>query len=225
MLIPSMRAFAKREYGRLTRRHQIAAYLRVTKQPRLNLGCGYNILKGWMNVDIDGGRHGTVFMDASNTWPLPSDAFDAILCEHMIEHVPKEAGQHLLSEAFRVLRPGGRIRVITPDLIAMAKLILNPEISEHYRYIQFLAKLHGKPQISGCDAMNYMFYCYGHRYIYTTEELKQHFRSAGFDDVVESRGGQPTHEIFFGVEDHPNLTGLQNAAMEAFAIEARKPLG
>jgi predicted SAM-dependent methyltransferase len=223
MVTSSIRTLVKRAYVRLAGRRQIAAYLSATKCPRLNLGCGYNVLDGWMNVDLEGGRHGTIFMDATSTWPLPDNAFDAILCEHMIEHVPKDAGIHLLAEAFRVLLPGGRIRVITPDLSAVAKLVFNPAVPEYREYLEFLAKFHDKAEMSGCDAVNVMFYCYGHKYIYTRDELKLHFRLTGFDDVVESRGGQPVHALFYGVEDHPNLTGLKNAAMEAFAIEAIKP--
>jgi predicted SAM-dependent methyltransferase len=224
MSIPSVRAIIKRVYGRLAYRHQIAAYLAASEQPRLNLGCGYNTLEGWMNVDLEGGRHGSIYMNATRSWPLPDDTFDAILCEHMIEHLPKELGAQLLVEAFRVLRPGGRIRVVTPDLVAMAKLILDPSRPEFHQYLEFVAKLHGRAQISGCDALNYMFYCYGHKYIYTVEELKQRFRATGFDEVAETRAGQPIHEVFHGAEGHPKFMGLENDAMEALKPSLRSTL-
>jgi SAM-dependent methyltransferase len=222
MLSKFIRRGAKYIYGRMACTAQIAGYLRETKQPRLNVGCGQNVLDGWLNVDLEGGRHGTVFMDASRRWPLNENSFDAILCEHTIEHMPKEAGRHLLAEARRVLRPGGQIRVVTPDLGAMAKMILDPSRSEHRQYLRFVAGFHGKVEISNCDATNYLFYSYGHRYIYTVEELAQHVRLAGFDNIVETRAGHPVHDAFHGAEGHPNFMGLENDAFEAFGIEGTK---
>jgi predicted SAM-dependent methyltransferase len=223
MSIAALRARASRVYGGLAYRRQIAEYFGTTVQPRLNVGCGHNTLEGWMNVDLHGGRHGSIFMDASRRWPLPNNAFDAILCEHLIEHLPKDVGLHLLVEAFRVLKPSGKIRVVTPDLNAMARLILDPSTPEHCQYLHFVAEFHGKPQISNCDAVNYIFYWYGHRYIYTVEELTRHFRAVGFGELVETRAGRPVHEIFRWAEGHPNFMGLENDAMEAFALEAVKP--
>jgi len=44
--------------------------------------------------------------------PLPDNSFDLVLCAETIEHVRDV--QLLLSEARRVLRPGGRLAVTTP---------------------------------------------------------------------------------------------------------------
>jgi SAM-dependent methyltransferase len=223
MITDRARSLARRTYGRLAYRRQIAAYLSDTGSTRLNLGCGYNVLKGWLNVDLEGGRHGSVFMDASRRWPLPANSFDAILCEHMIEHMPKDVGIHLLAEAFRVLKPRGIIRVVTPDLAVMASLILQPHKAEYASYLRFVGQFHGAPQLGPCDAVNTMFYCYGHRYIYTVDELQGRMQSAGFDEVSVGRAGHPIHEIFRGAEGHPNFMGLENDALEAFALEAVKP--
>jgi predicted SAM-dependent methyltransferase len=180
MSLTNIRRLARWVYRRLAYRNQISAYLRASEQPRLNLGCGQNILPGWMNVDLEGGRHGSIFMDATRPWPLPDNTFDAILCEHMIEHVPKDTGRHILSEGFRVLKPTARIRVVTPDLSSMAQLILDPMCPAFNSYLKFVAAFHSKSHISSGDAINYLFYHYGHRYIYTTAELRRHFEEVGF---------------------------------------------
>lgn len=223
MITKSIRKGGRYVYGRAAQTTQIARYFRQFKQPRLNVGCGHNVLHGWLNVDLQGGRHGTVFMDATRRWPFDEKSFDAILCEHTIEHMPKDAGAHLLAEALRVLRPGRRIRVVTPDLGAMARLILDPLRPECREYLHFVASFRGKAEISTCDALNYLFYSYGHKYIYTVDELAQVVRLAGFDNIVETRAGHPLHETFHGVEGHPNFMGLENDAFEAFALEAAKP--
>jgi SAM-dependent methyltransferase len=43
---------------------------------------------------------------------LPDDAFDLILCSHVLEHVPND--RTAISELHRVLRPGGTALVLTP---------------------------------------------------------------------------------------------------------------
>ena len=41
------------------------------------------------------------FMDATKTWPHEDGVFDAVLSEHMIEHISDEDGTRFLQEAFR----------------------------------------------------------------------------------------------------------------------------
>jgi ubiquinone/menaquinone biosynthesis C-methylase UbiE len=45
--------------------------------------------------------------------PFPDSSFSCVLCSQVIEHVPKDAP--ILDELCRVLRPGGRIALGTPD--------------------------------------------------------------------------------------------------------------
>ena len=53
-----------------------------------------------------------VALAADEPLPLPDNAFDLVLCAETLEHVRDV--QLLLSEARRVLRPGGRLAVTTP---------------------------------------------------------------------------------------------------------------
>ena len=53
-----------------------------------------------------------VVLEPDAPLPLPDNAFDLVLCAETIEHVRDVA--LLLSEARRVLRPGGRLAVTTP---------------------------------------------------------------------------------------------------------------
>ena len=47
--------------------------------------------------------------------PFADGAVDLIYCSHVIEHVPNEVVANMFKEAFRVLKPGGGIRVACPD--------------------------------------------------------------------------------------------------------------
>ena len=45
--------------------------------------------------------------------PFPDDTFDCVLCCEVVEHVPRDPSP--IAELVRVLRPGGRLVLSTPD--------------------------------------------------------------------------------------------------------------
>ena len=164
-------------------------------------------------------------MDATKPLLLGDGTFEAILCEHMIEHIPKSAAIDLVGEMRRVLQPGGIARIVTPDLNWFSRRILDPVPAgapdEQYR--EFLRGWHHQADVSWCDAINLCFYEHGHRYIWSIEELRHAMEAAGFVDIVVTRAGRPAATVFAGAEGHPKLMGEQPNALEAFGIEGRAP--
>lgn len=83
----------------------------------------------------------TVELEPDTPLPLPDNAFDLVLCADTIEHVRDV--QLLLSEARRVLRPGGRIAVTTPahsrltglDVLTRGFERRFPPLSPHLRFL------------------------------------------------------------------------------------------
>jgi len=85
----------------------------------VNLGCGTIAHPKWHNFDLMPRVPGVVAIDASGRIPLPSGSVDACFSSHVLEHVPLDAARAFIDEQFRVLRPGGIIRVVVPDLEAV----------------------------------------------------------------------------------------------------------
>lgn len=48
-----------------------------------------------------------------DAFPWTEDSFDAVSCFHLIEHLPDIS--HLLNETVRILKPGGRLMIETPQ--------------------------------------------------------------------------------------------------------------
>lgn len=207
---------------RLTAQYELQRYLRDNPEPKLNIGAGGNRIPGWLNVDLFP-PPGVTHMDASLRWPFETGSIHAVLCEHMIEHVPKSLGEHILRETRRVLKPGGWLRVVTPDLNWFSSRILAPASQAEEAYLTYLSGFLGKPVDSWCDAINLCFYEHGHQYIWSIEELKASLVRAGFSDFQITRAAMPVQDVFHGVEGHPRLVGVENDAIEAFAIEAMAP--
>jgi len=79
---------------------------------KINLGCGMNILKGWVNLDC-AALPGVDVVHDLNVVPLPfeDECADEILCEDVLEHVDYIP---LLRDCHRILQPGGRMRIEVP---------------------------------------------------------------------------------------------------------------
>lgn len=82
----------------------------------LNLGCGGNFHSEWVNVDFTKTGPEVIAHNLLKPLPFAEDCFDAVYHSHVLEHMPKRYAPEFLSECWRVLKPGGVLRVVVPDL-------------------------------------------------------------------------------------------------------------
>jgi predicted SAM-dependent methyltransferase len=87
---------------------------------KLNLGCGNRYHKAWTNVDFNLAADEILAHNLLKGIPFNSESFDVIYHSHLLEHFPKAYAPEFLNECFRVLKPGGIIRVVVPDLEQIA---------------------------------------------------------------------------------------------------------
>jgi len=80
---------------------------------KLNLGCGQKLLPGYVNCDVLPHIPADQHFDL-NTFPYPfaSDSVDEILMDNVLEHLDDVGA--VMGELHRLLRPGGRLRVLVP---------------------------------------------------------------------------------------------------------------
>lgn len=91
----------------------------------LNLGCGQKFHKDWVNVDFYSNSEHVIAHNLLNGIPFSAVEFDVVYHSHVLEHFSKEDGKKFLAECFRVLKPGGIIRIAVPDLEQIVKNYLN----------------------------------------------------------------------------------------------------
>ena len=96
-----------------------------TTAPRmLNLGCGHRFHPDWVNVDIAPQSPEVMKCDVSRGIPFPDQTFDVVYHSSMIEHFRRDDAPRFIAECLRVLKPGGVIRIATPDLEQICELYL-----------------------------------------------------------------------------------------------------
>lgn len=95
-------------------RRQAAALVESLESVNLHLGCGWNRLDGWINIDLVGGKTDLAW-DLRRPLPFARGSVDAVFLEHVFEHMTYSETLTVLGHVKRVLKPGGVLRVGVPD--------------------------------------------------------------------------------------------------------------
>ncbi|MBI1286901.1 MAG: methyltransferase domain-containing protein [Flavobacteriales bacterium] len=152
---------------------------------KLHLGCGRRKVTGFLNADIMGSDFDMDF--GVGVLPLPSDHFEAIVSQEVIEHL--ELTQELiplLRELKRILKSGGELWLSCPDM---------QKVCANYMKDKGVALLEDrKKRIPDFDLgdmpvqhiINHLFHQDGeHKNLYDFELLEWAIKKAGFSDIKE----------------------------------------
>lgn len=90
----------------------------------LNLGCGSRFHKDWVNLDKHPTNSQVQKYDIQHGIPFPENTFDMVYHSHLLEHLSLDKVSSFTKECFRVLKPGGILRVVVPDLEQISRLYL-----------------------------------------------------------------------------------------------------
>ena len=221
----SLRFRLRQQYWRWTAPGKISAYLRDASTPKLQIGAGYNLLRGWLNTTLYPFAKGAVYLDASQPFPIPSAAFDYVFSEHVIEHIEFEEAATMLGESARILKRGGRIRLATPDLAQIIALYAQPDGRRQQEYIRWIMD-NFRPRVGAYNpahVINQSFHGWRHKFIYDEPTLVTALEAAGFTAVTRVEPGQSGDENLRGIEQHGEYVG-SDAAMryETMVFEAMK---
>lgn len=88
----------------------------------VNLGCGVNTSKEFVNVDAVPQEKTHFIADIQRLFMFPDNSVDLIYASHVIEHIPRTHLERTIAEWFRALRPGGVLRFGVPDFDALIEM-------------------------------------------------------------------------------------------------------
>jgi SAM-dependent methyltransferase len=189
---------------------------------KLHLGCGLNAPDGWINVDASWNAwlaqhpllrrvarflrlaparsfevpwpRGILIHDVRKRLPFAGDSVSGVYASHVLEHLYLDEADRLLRECFRVLEPGGVLRMVVPDLEAIVGRYLSPSGAEGGEDRQEPAAdrlnraLHLRADAPASGTILYRAYSAlkehtWHKWMYDAESLVWHFERAGFVEV------------------------------------------
>jgi predicted SAM-dependent methyltransferase len=224
----------------------------------VNIGCGLWAGKNWINLDgswnswfanrpilarivspmIGAGwkawPRGIMFANISGgRIPLKSDCADFIFTGHFVEHLTRDEAQVFVGECLRILKPGGVLRIIVPNLEGAAR-----------KYLRDLDKLlQEAPALDLCPAdafisnismcsprrrwwrlMDWYQICFDyhrHFWMYDRQSLATAIALGGFESVTVDRKLQDSEIPFLSEVEREGALGADGGG---FALEARKPI-
>jgi predicted SAM-dependent methyltransferase len=166
----------------------------------LQSGCGDAVRRFWLNSDYrslhDGKEtrteRGHVYRieedryfiqhDVEEPFPIADASLDWCYSEHLIEHLTSEQGIAWLADMRRLLKPGGFVRVSTPDLRRYAEGYVDPSGQFFTTHGRRVGELLGDKEAVARRAymMNQTFFHWNHKWMYDFEELRHAAIEAGF---------------------------------------------
>jgi SAM-dependent methyltransferase len=235
-----------------SRQEIIRTYLVDHEITKLQIGAGTNPLEGWLNSDLEPISDDIIFIDAREEIPFENQVIDYIFSEHMIEHMNYKDGLFMLRECYRIMRPGGKIRIATPDVEKIIGLFNPQKTTMQKQYLEWNAKVSiglyspektelqkrrpewdldpihinrffpDASQDSACFVVNNFFRSYGHQFLYDTKTLTGAVNEAGFIEVKTCLPGESSDINLRGLESHHRLIGDEMNQFETMVLEGIK---
>ena len=110
---------------------------------KLHLGCGKRFIPGFTHLDIQQHPHVAIVSSVDRLEMFADGSVDLIYASHLLEHFGRHDTERVLKEWFRVLRPGGVLRLAVPDFeraievyrkhgdLEMVKFLVGGQRDEH----------------------------------------------------------------------------------------------
>ena len=117
------------------------------------------------------GRFGSLdYLNVGRPFRFDDDTFEAVYASHLLEHLDRDVAERCLNEVYRVLSPGGIVRIAVPDLDAV---VAHYDPSDPDAFLAGLYDAH-----SGRRSRTSL-----HRWMYNPGSLRALLQRVGFRDV------------------------------------------
>jgi predicted SAM-dependent methyltransferase len=203
----------------------IESYLAGPGPHKLELGAGHNGKHGWLPTDRSEFENSkgvyTVRVDVTKPFPFGDETFDYIFSEHMIEHLSLKDGQFMVNECKTVLKRKGVLRIVTPSLGFLLRVLSSDRSRFEENYVRWSVKVlvPDAPTVTNAVFFNNFVRAWGHLFIYDRQTLEFIMKEAGFSGIKECLIGKSEHSALTDVESidrmPPGYHELESMIFEA----------
>lgn len=167
---------------------------------KLHLGCGANVMAGWQNVDAWPSSSAVTLWCAPATLPFGDASIDVVYTEHFVEHLTLVELTATLGELRRVMRPGARLRVSTPDLATIVRDYTKKRTDRWH-------PVGWRPETLAA-MVNEGLREWGHRFVHDFESLTIELDRAGFHAITKCAYRKSEAAELRGLESRPDCGDL-----------------
>jgi predicted SAM-dependent methyltransferase len=196
-------------------RNRAFLFKSIEDKEYLDLGCGPNTHSEFINFDYSWHPGVDICWDVTRGLPLLSQSVKGIFTEHCLEHLTLETTDYVLKECWRVLRPGGTIRIVVPDgelYLTNYTRIISGAVGIKLPYAECVSY---KDLYSPIMSVNEVFRSHGHLFIHDFDTLRLLLVRNGFINVKK--------ESFQSGRDHKLIIDSESRAIESLYVEGSKP--
>jgi SAM-dependent methyltransferase len=167
-----------------------------------------------------------VVHDVRKRLPFRDATFSAVYASHLLEHLYFVEAERLLADCYRLLRPGGVIRLVVPDLRTMVNSYISGKENSAQRRIvadelnRNLLYRDSAPPRGGpfYRAYSTVTDFHSHKWMYDADSLTLHLEEAGFVNVREKGFHDSVIDDIAAIEEADRV--LEGAGI---CIEGYKP--
>ena len=192
------------------------AFPRIPQHERvvLHLGCGGNYIPkpGFINIDGNLFQPKNLWLDITIGLPFPSNSIDAIIASHVLEHLSERQVRKVLGESYRVLKSGGGVRFVTPNLGKAIEAYVRGDA-------EFFGDWPDARNSIGGRLNNYLLCRDQHRLMFDFDFLKEFLMAAGFEPCREV---SPWESRIFEVSELEEIQQGSSEDQRSLFVEAFK---
>jgi len=156
----------------------------------VNIGCGQKYVPGMINIDGNLFCRKDLWLDVTLGLPFQANSVRGIYSSHMIEHLKLKKVRRLFAEFYRILKPGGRIRLVVPSLEYAIDAYLRHDSGSLPEWPESFSSPGGRFN-------NLMLCANQHKILFDFSLLQELFAASGFDSVSRET---PSCSSFFSPE-------------------------
>jgi predicted SAM-dependent methyltransferase len=209
----------------------------------VHYGAGLTAPDGWLNFDVSPTlRLGRIpvlrrfvkspfpanvrYGDIVRGLPVADGTADGIFCSHVLEHLSRLDFDAAISNSFRMLKPGGRFRLIVPDLegrvrrYVAAKEERRSDASDRLMR-ETLVGIERRPR-SLMEHMRAVFGNSSHLWMWDYAGIHAALEKAGFAEIRQCQFGDSGDAVFDAVERKDRFFD-EGLGIPECAVEARRP--
>lgn len=165
-----------------------------------------------------------------NGLPFEDSSVQCIFSSHFIEHLTFEEAINFLKECHRVLRPGGILRIVCPDIMIWINKIYKGTDTNFFKtykdsldvpyWENYIYPIKDKIK-TNTQVLNSMIYNWGHKWMWDFQSLKTELESIGFDSIQQMEHLKTNYHKIEELETRLSSDIIEARNLESLFVECK----